>query len=82
MATFIYYVLYKKLVGKAKAQVTVAELFDRGTTPFKHLITGVKQKGGPGRQAKTSKKSLDDVCKAEGEPPTKKKPGHNQKEAH
>ena len=45
----MYYALYKQLTGKAKVQVTCAEEFKCGTTPFKHIVTGVKQKGGPGR---------------------------------
>ena len=68
MAAFMYNALYKQLTGKAKVQVTCAEEFECGATPFKHTVTGVKQKGGPGRQAMTSKRSVEEVTKAEGEP--------------
>ena len=68
MAAFMYYALYKQLTGKAKVPVTCAEEFKCSATPFKHIVTGVKQKGGPGRQATTSKRSVEEVAKAEGEP--------------
>ena len=72
MAAFMYYALYKQLTGKVKVQVTCAEEFQCGATPFKCIITGVKQKGGPGRQSVTSKRSVEEVARAEGKPPMKR----------
>ena len=59
MATFIYFVLYKQLTGKVKSQQGCSEEFKFKTTPFKHLVTGKKQPGGPGRgkgEGKSSQK--------------------------
>ena len=43
--------------------------------PFKRLITGKRQPGGPGRSSKVrggSSRSLEDIAKMEGATPTKR----------
>ena len=47
MAAFMYYALYKQLTGKPKSQQGCSDEFSCQTTPFKHLVTGKKQPGGP-----------------------------------
>ena len=45
------------------------------TTPFKRLITGKRQPGGPGRSSEArggSSRSLEDIAKMEGAPPAKR----------
>ena len=55
MVTFMYYALYKKLIGKAKSQKGCSDKFGCKTTPFKHLVAGKKQPGRPGRGKGTKK---------------------------
>ena len=44
------------------------------TTPFKRLVTGKKQPGGPGRTTVTkSGRSLEEVAEMEGATPAKRK---------
>ena len=74
LATFIYFALYKQITGKTPTQEACATQFDCGTTPFKRLVTGVKQPCGPGRpKGGKLAKSVEDVkeAKEEGEPPSK-----------
>ena len=49
MATFIYFVLYKQLTGKAKSQQGCSEEIKCKTTPFKCSVTRNKQPDRPGR---------------------------------
>ena len=63
IATFMYYALYKQLTGKVKSQWGCSEEFGCKTTQFKHLVTGKKQPGGPGRGRKggMSKRTLEQI---------------------
>ena len=68
MAAFIYYVLYKRITGLRPSQTGCAGKFRCGMTPFKRLITGKRQPGGPGRSGDTGKSSrkLEEVAEMEG----------------
>ena len=76
MATFMYYALYKQLTGKAKSQQGCSEEFGCKTTPFKCLVTGKKQPGGPGRKGTQGKSSwtAEEVEQLESGAPLVKKP--------
>ena len=68
MAAFIYYVLYEKITGLRPSQTGCAAEFRCGTTPFKRLITGKRQPGGPGRSGDAGKSSrtMEEVAEIEG----------------
>ena len=75
MAEYIYFVLYKQITGTRASQTGCATDFRCPTTPFKRLVTGKKQPGGPGRSSKArggSSRSLEEVAKIEGTSPTKR----------
>ena len=75
MATYIYFVLYEQITGTRASQTGCATDFRCPTMPFKRLITGKKQPGGPGRLSEVrggSSRSLEEVAKMEGTPPTKR----------
>ena len=75
MAVYIYCVLYKQITGIRASQTGCATDFRCLMTPFKRLITGKKQPGGPGRSSKVrggSSRSLEEVTEMEGTTPTKK----------
>ena len=65
MAVFMYYALCKQLIGKEKSQQASSEDFGCKTTPFKHLVTGKKQPGGPGRQKGSSSHTMEGVKRLE-----------------
>ena len=75
MAAYMYCVLYEQITGVRASQTGCATDFRAPTMPFKRLITGKKQPGGPGRSSKTkgrSGRSLEDVAKMEGPTPAKR----------
>ena len=73
LAAFMYFVLYEQITGLQAAQTGCATEFRCQTTPFKRLVTGKKQPGGPGRgQATRSTRSLEEVAEIEGGTPAKK----------
>ena len=76
MATFMHYALHKQLTGKARSQQACSEDFGCKTNPFKCLVTGKKQPGGPGRGKGEKGKStgtVEEVKKTEsGEPALKR----------
>ena len=75
MAAYIYCVLYKQITGVRTSQTGCATDFRCPTTPFKRLITGKKQPGGPGRSSEArggSSRSLEEVAKMEGPTPAKR----------
>ena len=75
MAAYIYCVLYEQITGIRASQTGCATDFRCPTTPFKRLITGKRQPGGPGRSSEArggSSRSLEDVAKMEGAPPAKR----------
>ena len=49
MATYIYFILYEQITGTRASQTGCAIDFRCQMTPFKRLVTGKKQPGGPGR---------------------------------
>ena len=75
MAAFIYYILYEWITGLRPSQTGCAAEFRCGTTPFKRLITGKRQPGGPGRSGDTGKtgRKLEEVAKIEGATPAKQR---------
>ena len=74
MAAFIYYVLYEQITSLQKSQTGCANEFRCQMTPFKRLITGKKQPGGPGRTLPLkSGRSIDEVVEMEGGTPAKQK---------
>ena len=75
MAAFIYFILYKQITGLRPSQTGCAAKFRCGATPFKRLITGKRQPGGPGRSgdAGRSSRKLEEVAEMEGATPTKQR---------
>ena len=75
MAAYIYCVLYEQITGVRASQTGCAMDFKCPTTPFKRLITGKRQPGGPGRSSEgrgKSSRSLEDVAEMEGSTPAKR----------
>ena len=75
MAMYIYCVLYEQITGIRASQTGCATDFRCPTTPFKRLITGKRQPGGPGRSSEVrggSSRSLEEVAKMEGPTPAKR----------
>ena len=75
MATYIYCVLYEQITGVRASQTGCAMDFKCPTTPFKRLITGKRQPGGPDRSSEgrgRSTRSLEDVAEMEGPTPSKR----------
>ena len=73
LAAFMYFVLYEQITGLQSSQTDCATEFRCQMTPFKRLVTGKKQPGGPGRgQATKLRKSIEDVAAMEGGTPAKR----------
>ena len=75
MAAYIYCVLHEQITGIRASQTGCTTDFRCQTTPFKRLITGKRQPGRPGRSSEArgrSSRSMEDVAKMEGAPPTKR----------
>ena len=75
MAAYIYCVLYKQITGIRTSQTSCATDSRCPTTPFKRMITGKRQPGGPGRLSEArvgSSRSLEEVAEMEGATPTKR----------
>ena len=75
MAAYMYCVLYEQITGVRVSQTGCATDFKAPTMPFKRLITGKRQPGGPGRSSEArggSSRSLEDVAKMEGATPAKR----------
>ena len=69
MAAYMYYVLYEVITGISASQTGCAMNFKAQTMPFKRLITGKRQPGGPGRSSEArggSSRSLEDIAEMEG----------------
>ena len=75
MAAFMYFVLHEQITGLRPSQTGCADEFRCGATPFKRLITGKRQPGGPGRSgdAGKSSRSLEEVAEMEGATPAKQR---------
>ena len=75
MAAFMYFVLHEQITSLRPSQTGCAAIFRCGVTPFKRLITGKRQPGGPGRSgdAGKSSRSLEDIAKMEGATPAKQR---------
>ena len=72
MAAFMYFVLYKQITGLKASQTGCSRDFKCQGTPFKRLVTGKKQPGGPGRSSEQrSKRTLEEVAELEGDTPAK-----------
>ena len=75
MAAYIYCVLYEQITSIRASQTGCATDFRCPTMPFKRLITGKRQPGGPGRSSKVrggSSRSLEEVIKMEDPTPAKR----------
>ena len=75
MATYIYCILYEQITGIRASQTGCTTDFRCPTMPFKRLITGKRQPGGPGRSSEArggSSRSLEEVAEMEGPTPTKR----------
>ena len=75
MAAYMYCVLYEQITGTRASQTGCATDFKCQMTPFKRLITGKRQPGGPGRLSEArggSSRSLEDIAEMEGAPPAKR----------
>ena len=76
MAAYIYFILYEQITGLKASQTGCATDFRCQTTPFKRLVTGKRQPGGPGRSSDVkgkSSRSLGEVVEMEGGTPTKQR---------
>ena len=77
MAAYIYFILYEQITGVRPLQTGCATEFRCETMPFKRVITGKKQPGGPGRSSETrgrSSRSLEEVAELETDvTPTKQR---------
>ena len=75
MAAFMYYVLYEQITGLQKSQTGCTAEFRCQMTPFKRLITGKKQPGGPGRSSETGKsgRKIKEVVEMESSTPAKQR---------
>ena len=51
MAAFMYFVLYEQITGLKASQTGCSRDFKCQGTPFKGLVTGKRQPGGPGRSS-------------------------------
>ena len=72
MAAFMYFVLYKQITSLKASQTGCSRDFKCQGTPFKRLVTGKKQPGGPGRSSEQrSKRTLEEVAELEGDTPVK-----------
>ena len=72
MAAYIYFVLYEQITGLRPSQTGCAVEFRCGTTPFKRLITGKRQPGGPGRPSEVKggySRQIEEVTEMEGVTP-------------
>ena len=66
MAAFMYFVLYQQITGLKASQTGCSRDFQCQGTPFKRLVTGKKQPGGPGRSGEQkSKRTLEEVAELE-----------------
>ena len=75
MAAYIYFILYEQIIGTRASQTGCTTDFRCQMTPFKRLVTGKKQPGGPGRSSEVRggySRSLEEVAEMEGTPPTKR----------
>ena len=75
MAAYIYCILYEQITGIRASQTGCATDFRCPTMPFKRLITGKRQPGGPGRSSEArggSSRSLEEVTEMEGPTPAKR----------
>ena len=75
MAAYMYCVLYEQITGVRASQTGCATDFKAPMTPFKRLIIGKRQPGGPGRSSEArggSSRSLEDVAEMEGPTPAKR----------
>ena len=75
MATYIYCVLYEEITSIRASQTGCATDFRCPMMPFKRLITGKRQPGGPGRSSEArggSSRSLEDIAEMEGATPAKR----------
>ena len=76
MAAFIYFVLYEQITGLKASQTGCIKDFRCQGTPFKRLVTGKRQPGGPGRssdQKGRSSRTLEGVAELEGGTPAKQR---------
>ena len=72
MAAFMYFVLYKQITSLKASQTGCSRDFKCQGTPFKRLVTGKRQPGGPGRSSEQrSKRTLEEVAELEGDTPAK-----------
>ena len=79
LAAFMYFVLYEQITGLPASQTGCATEFRCQTTPFKRLVTGKKQPGGPGRTNITkSGRSLDEVAQWKVAPRQRKRKPHQR----
>ena len=75
MATYIYCVLNEQITGIRASQTGCPTNFRCPMMPFKRLITGKRQPGGPGRSSEGrggSSRSLEEVAEMEGLTPAKR----------
>ena len=76
MAAYIYFVLHEQITGLRPSQTGCTTEFRCRTMPFKRLITGKRQPGGPGRSSEAkggSSRKLEEVAKMEGATPAKQR---------
>ena len=75
MAAYMYCVLYKQITSTRASQTGCTTDFKCQMMPFKRLIIGKRQPGGPGRSSEArggSSRSLEDIAEREGAPLAKR----------
>ena len=76
MAAYMYFILFEQITGLKASQTGCATEFRCQTTPFKRLVTGKRQPGGPGRSSEVkgkSSRSIGEVATMEGGTPAKQR---------
>ena len=68
MAAFMYFVLHEQITSLKASQTGCSRDFKCQGTPFKRLVNGKRQPGGPGRSSKQrNKRTLEEVARLEGD---------------
>ena len=73
MAAFVYFVLYEQITSLKASQTGCIKDFRCQATPFKRLVAGKRQPGGPGRSSEKGKSTrmLEEVTELEEGTPAK-----------
>ena len=76
MAAYMFFFLYEQITSLKASQTGRARDFRCQGTPFRRLVTGKRQPGGPGRSSEVkggSSRTLEEVAEMEGATPAKQR---------